>query len=76
MIKQRIDINTLETKDNPLPHHEAGRMYTQTGYGREIPTRTMVKLPGSSRWRRVYCCIFSNIGTSYVLDGSDWIVIY
>ena len=48
---------------------------TQSGYGRKLPTQWMVKLPGSNRWRRVYCCIYSNIGTCYVTKGSDWIVI-
>jgi len=76
MITTRYNINDLERKCNPLPHHEAGLMYTATGYGKKIPTETMVKLPGSNRWRRVYCCIFSNIGTCYVTDGPNWIVIY
>ena len=41
---------------------------TQTGYGRRLPTRYQVQLPGSARWRRVYCCIFANAGTCYVED--------
>ena len=28
-----------------------------------------------SPWRRVYCCIYSNIGTCYVPVGDDWVVI-
>ena len=39
-------------------------MYTATGYGRKIPTRQMIKVNG--KWRRVYCCIFSNSGTCYI----------
>lgn len=72
----RHNLNELEHKQVPLPHHTMGLQYTRSGYGRRIPTETMVKLPGSKRWRRVYCCIFSNSGTNYVLtrDG-DWIVI-
>ena len=62
-------------KDSPLPHHTAGLQYTATGYGRQIPTTKMVQLPGSPRWRRVYCCIYSNIGTCYVTAGKNWIVI-
>jgi len=76
MILDRIDINTLETKESLLPWQEQGRMYTASGYGRKIPTTRMVKLPGDHRWRRVYCCIYSNVGTCYVLKGKDWIVIY
>jgi hypothetical protein len=68
-------LEDLEHKDAPLPHHVAGLSYTRTGYGRKIPTRHMVKLPGSPRWRRVYCCIYSNAGTCYVTRGKDWITI-
>jgi hypothetical protein len=74
-IAQTLDINTLETKDAPMPHHVAGLSYTATGYGRKIPTTKMVRLPGNPRWRRVYCCIFSNSGTCYVTKGKDWIVV-
>jgi len=76
MIIQRYMLEDLKSKDAPLWWHKAGRSYTASGYGRKIPTRTMVKLPGSPRWRRVYCCIYSNIGTSYVTaKGGNWIVI-
>ena len=75
MIARRYNLNELEHKTSLLPHHEAGLSYTTTGYGRKIPTTNMVKIPGSSRWRRVYCCIFSNVGTCYVEQGADWIVI-
>lgn len=68
-------IESLESKDSPMPHHRAGLSYTRSGYGKKIPTTKMVKLPGSPRWRRVYCCIFSNAGTCYVPKGNDWIVI-
>ena len=68
-------IEDLESKHAPLWHHLAGLSYTRSGYGRKIPTATMVRLQGSPRWRRVYCCIFSNSGTCYVTSGSNWIVI-
>lgn len=75
MIVATHNLEDLESKDEPLPHHVAGLSFTRSGYGRRIPTRKMVKLPDSPRWRRVYCCIYSNIGTCYVLQGKDWIVI-
>ena len=43
---------------------EAPRHYSATGYGARIPTRYMVKFNG--KWRRVYCAIFSNVGTTYI----------
>lgn len=75
VIVEHCDLSDLEKKDAPMPHHEMGLSYTASGYGRKIPTRMMVKIPGSPRWRRVYCAIFSNIGTLYVLKRKDWIVI-
>jgi len=76
MITQRHNLAELESKIELLPWQEQGLSYTATGYGRKIPTTGMVKLPGSKRWRRVYCCIFSNIGTCYVTaKNGDWIVI-
>ena len=75
MIISHHEIEDLESKDSPLPHHIAGLSYTSTGYGRKIPTARMVRLPESPRWRRVYCCIYSNAGTCYVAQGKDWIVI-
>jgi hypothetical protein len=72
MIIARHSLESLEncTTEQPV-------MRTLTGYGRKLPTHRMVKLPGSPRWRRVYCCIFSNAGTCYVEDkDKNWIVIY
>jgi len=76
MIIATHSLTDLESKEAPLPHHTAGLSYTASGYGERIPTTRMVKIPGSPRWRRVYCCIFSNAGTCYVTQGKDWIVIY
>jgi hypothetical protein len=75
MILQTLNIEDLEQKDEPLWWHKQGLSYTASGYGKKIPTAKMVKLPGSKRWRRVYCCIFSNAGTCYVDTPKGWIVI-
>ncbi len=65
----------------PLWWQKQGLSFTVSGYGRRIPTSIMVQLPGSPRWRRVYCCSYGNGGTCYV-DGPKgpdgkrpWIVI-
>lgn len=57
----------VKAKHAPLPHHLAGLQYTATGYGSAIPTEYMVMFNG--RWRRVYCCIYSNSGTLYLKPG-------
>jgi hypothetical protein len=74
-ILDRLRIEDIESKHAPLPWQVQGLSYTASGYGRKIPSSTMVRLPGSPRWRRVYVCQVSNAGTAYVLQGQDWIVI-
>jgi hypothetical protein len=63
------DLDGVESKRTTRPKSKE----TATGYGSQIPTELMVKHQG--RWRRVYCCIFSNVGTNYITSGKDWIVI-
>ena len=53
-----------ECKLAPLWWQKQGLQYTATGYGRKIPTGYMVK--HENRWKRVYCCIYSNSGTCYI----------
>jgi len=48
----------------PMWWHTAGRTYTASGYGARIPTPYMVEFGG--RMRRVYCRIYSNIGTCFI----------
>jgi len=54
----------VDIKESPLPWQEAGLSYTASGYGSRIPTRYVVRFNG--RWRRVYCCIYSNVGMLYI----------
>lgn len=59
----------VESKDATMPHHKLGLSYTASGYGKRIPTTTMVKFEG--KWRRVYMCQYSNSGTAYI---GNWII--
>jgi hypothetical protein len=63
----------LETVERPLWWQEKGLSYTATGYGKRIPTQHMVRYNG--KWRRVYCCVFSNAGTCYIGKLSDGLII-
>lgn len=57
----------LETRLNPIPRYGPWgliRGQSPTGYGPRVPTDWMVRLNG--RWRRVYCCVFSNVGTLFI----------
>lgn len=77
MILGYIDLELFKTlglyKESLLWWQVKGLLYTRTGYGRKIPTQHMIKWCG--KWRRVYCCIYSNSGTCYILQGKDWIVV-
>ena len=59
----------VEHREKPLWWQEQGLQYTATGYGKKIPTRHQVK--DGSRWKRVYCCVYSNAGTLYVMRGKS-----
>ena len=50
---------------------DAGKQYTASGYGAKIPTRYMVKVNKENRWRRVYCIIYSNCGSLYVIINKE-----
>ena len=52
---------------------ECPRSNSRTGYGDKIPTNTMVFV--EDKWRRVYCCQYSNIGMLYVLVNKERVII-
>ena len=62
--KNNAPLCEVESKDAPLWWQEQGLMFTASGYGKRIPTRTMVRYQG--KWRRVYVCQYSNAGTAYI----------
>jgi len=70
----RLDIPVTSMIRKPMKHHEIGLSWTATGYGSKIPTRYMVRTI-DSKWRRVYCAIYSNIGTLYVMHGKNRTII-
>ncbi len=59
-------MQTIEVpfKRAPLWWQDRGLSFTSSGYGSRIPTQHMVQFNG--KWRRVYCRIYSNIGTCYI----------
>ena len=65
----------VEARRSILWWQARGLSFTASGYGRKIPTSLQVRIPdrlGRMKWVRVYCCIFSNIGTCYVArKGED-----
>ena len=69
-----IDIDTLEQKQQLLPWQERGLSYTASGYGSKIPTSRMVRV--DNRWRRVYCTIYSNIGTCWFVQDKQKVIVH
>ena len=71
--KQAFWSKRCEAKDAPLWWQEKELSFTASGYSRRLPTRTMVRFDG--KWRRVYCCIYSNVGTCYIGKLSDNLIV-
>jgi hypothetical protein len=44
-----------------------------TGYGSKIPTSYMIQ--DGKRWKRVYCMIYSNSGSLYILRGKEKVFV-
>jgi hypothetical protein len=65
-----VRITPMEVKENRTWWQEKGLSYTSTGYGKKIPTSQMVRLEGK-KWYRVYCAIWSNVGTCYIILGGQ-----
>lgn len=60
----------VPVKRDPMAWHKNPRLtYTASGYGEKIPTEYKIHWRG--RWRRVYCRIFSNVGTLYILTSES-----
>ena len=72
-LKDSFATIAVDCKIKPLPWQIRGLQYTATGYGSKIPTRYMVRF--NDKWRRVYCMIYSNIGTLYIGKRSDNLII-
>lgn len=63
----------LEFKDELLEWQKKGLMYTRTGYGKKIPTQ--YKANYNNRWYRVYCTIYSNVGTCWIQSKGKQLVV-
>ena len=63
----------VEHKIEPMQHHKLGLYYTATGYGAKVPTQYMVKY--NNRWYRVYCAVYGNSGSTYIVSNGDKIKV-
>jgi hypothetical protein len=70
----RLPCSGPSVRIHELEGQKRGLSYTASGYGAKIPTRYMVRTI-DQKWRRVYCAIFSNIGTTYVVHGNQKTIV-
>ena len=61
----------VDIQERLLPWQVLGLQYTQSGYGRQIPSPYVIKWNG--RWRRVYIACYGNASTCYIKQGSEWL---
>ena len=69
---KKYSLDTLR-EQGLVKETECPRSNSRTGYGDKIPTQYMVFV--GNKWRRVYCRIYSNIGTCYVLIKGERVII-
>ncbi|MDP2262665.1 MAG: hypothetical protein Q8K24_05850 [Hydrogenophaga sp.] len=63
----------VDVKRQELPWQKMGLSFTASGYGARVPTPYMVRF--NDKWRRVYCRIYSNIGTLFIGKLSDNLIV-
>lgn len=73
-INNQIDYSQkFEVIEVPLWWQVKGLQYTATGYGSKIPTKYKMRL--NKKLYRIYCSVFSNIGTLYILKNKQKIIV-
>lgn len=73
-INNQFDYSTkFEVLEVPLWWQVKGLQYTTTGYGSKIPSKYKIRL--DKKLYRVYCSVFSNIGTLYILKNKQKIIV-
>lgn len=70
---ETIEINKKDLIVKPLWYHKQNLMQTASGYGRKLRTEYMIKV--DNKLHRIYCCIYSNNGTNYIIKNGKWIFI-
>jgi hypothetical protein len=61
-----LKVNKSDLIERQLWYHKRGLQQTASGYGSKLTTHYMIKL--NNRLYRVYCMIYSNSGTLYIIS--------
>ena len=78
MVAYTNPASVLGFEIKPLWYHDAGLSQTASGYGSKLTTRYRILYRGADgrrRWRRVYVSVFSNVGTAYIIDNGERLVL-
>jgi len=67
------DNHAIEVKSSPAPRND-GRQ--ADGYGMKIATRRVLRLDGKGPWRRVYCTVFSNSGSLWIMFRGEKLFLH
>ncbi len=67
------DVNWSDLIVKPLWFHKRNLRQTRSGYGSKLSTEYMVK--HNNRLYRIYCQIYSNAGSLYILTKGERIYI-
>lgn len=67
-VEYATDKHEIEVKEKRTSIRSLGsaNVHRADGYGRKVAVGYMVRLDGRGPWRRVYCTIFSNIGSLWI----------
>lgn len=73
MTRATLEKRIVATRQTPTPR--GGRTVDGYTVRAGAPTGLLVRLEGESRWRRVYCVCFSNVGTCFLrMRGREYLV--
>lgn len=70
---ERLNVSRADLVYSPLEWQKRGLSETRSGYGRKL--RTVYKLRHAGRLLRVYACVFSNVGTLFIISGGKTLLV-
>lgn len=68
-----LDYDEKDLIEKPLWYHKRGLTQTATGYGSKLVTSKMIKL--GKKLYRVYCMIYGNSGSCYIIQKGQKIFL-
>lgn len=68
-----LDYSNCDLITRELWWQKQGLSYTASGYGGKIPTSKMIKI--NNRLYRIYCAVYSNNGSCYIVKGKNRIYL-